>query len=123
LRAARIVIVDAEPAVRKIVATIVAEDGYEVTQTDDPKAVVEIVKEAPPALIITNVALRGMSGHEAVQIFRQHAPGVPILMIPGLPDEGIIREWGREPGFEFPKPVRAADLRAKVREMIGSQPK
>ena len=120
----RIVIVDAEPEVRKIVATIIESDGYEVTQTDDPKAVVELVKEAPPALIITNVALRGMSGHEAMQMFKQHAPGVPILMIPGLPDQGVIREWGREPGFEiFPKPFRAADLRAKVREMIESQEK
>jgi DNA-binding response OmpR family regulator len=105
--------------VRKIVATIIEKDGYEVTQTDDPRAVVEIVKEAPPALIITNVALPGMSGHEAMRIFKRHAPGVPVLMIPGLPDEGVIREWGREPGFEiFPKPFRAADLRAKVREMI-----
>jgi DNA-binding response OmpR family regulator len=122
--ATRIVIVDAAPDVRKIVATIIEKDGYEVTQTDDPKTVVEIVKEAPPALIITNVTLPGMSGHEAMQIFRQHAPGVPVLMIPGLPDEGVIREWGREPGFEiFPKPFRAADLRAKVREMIQTQAK
>jgi len=117
--ATRIVIVDAAPDVRKIVATIIEKDGYEVTQTDDPRAVVEIVKEAPPALIITNVALPGMSGHEAMRIFKRHAPGVPVLMIPGLPDEGVIREWGREPGFEiFPKPFRAADLRAKLREMI-----
>jgi DNA-binding NtrC family response regulator len=117
----RIVIVDAAPEVRKIVAAIIEKDGYEVTQTDDPRAAVEIVKEAPPALIITNVALRGMSGHEAMQIFKQHAPRVPVLMIPGLPDEGVIREWVREPGFEiFPKPFRAVDLRAKVREMIAN---
>jgi two-component system OmpR family response regulator len=118
--ATRIVVVDAEPTVREIVACIIETDGYEVTQTDDPRVVVELIKEAPPALIITNVALRGMSGYDAMRIFKQHAPGVPVLMIPGLPDAGVIQEWGREPGFEiFPKPFNAADLRAKVREMLG----
>ena len=119
--APRIVIIDAEPEVRKIVATIIENDGYEVMQTDDPRVIVEIVKESPPALIITNVALHGMSGHEALKIFKQHAPGVPVLMIPGLPDEGVIRDWRHEPGFEiFPKPFRAADLRAKVREILAN---
>lgn len=40
----KIVIVDAEPVVRSPVAAIMQSDGYEVIQTDDPKAVLEIIK-------------------------------------------------------------------------------
>jgi DNA-binding NtrC family response regulator len=118
----RIVIIDAEPVVRATIAAIMKSDGYDVVlQTDDPKAVLEIVHSEPPALIITNVALPGISGHDAMQLFKQHSPEVPVLMITGLPDVDVIREWKSEPGFGiFPKPFRAADLKAKVREMISS---
>jgi len=45
-------------------------------------------------------------------------------MISGLPDAEVIRQWKREPGFGvFPKPLTAFDLRARVREMIGTQTK
>jgi DNA-binding NtrC family response regulator len=119
---ARIVIVDAEPVVRAAIAAIVTSDGHEVAlQTDDPMAVVKLVDSESPALIITNVTLPGISGHEAMQLFKQHSPKVPILMISGLPDVDVIREWKDEPGFGiFPKPFRAADLKEKVREMIAS---
>jgi DNA-binding NtrC family response regulator len=104
------------------VAVIVERDGYEAMQTDDPHAVLEIVKAEPPALIITNVALPGITGHDAMQIFKQHAPDVPVLMITGLPDTDVIREWKHRPGFDiFPKPFEASELRAKVREMIAPE--
>jgi DNA-binding NtrC family response regulator len=118
----RIVIVDAEPVVRAVVADIIKKDGYEVTQTDNPSDVLEIVKVNPPALIITNVTLPGISGHDAMCLFKEHAPGVPILMIPGVPDSNVIRQWKEEQGFDiFPKPFEADALRAKVREMIGAE--
>jgi CheY-like chemotaxis protein len=103
---------------------MLTSDGYDVTQTDDPMAVLEIVKAGRPALIITNVSLPGITGHEAMKIFKLYAPDVPILMISGLPDAEVIRQWKQEPGFGvFPKPFTAFDLRARVREMIGTQAK
>ena len=115
----RILIVDAEPVVRSIVAAMLTTEGYEVMQTADPKAVLEIMKAEAPALIITHVSLPGITGHEAMKVFKENAPHVPVLMISGLPDVEAIRQWRLEPGFGmFPKPFQAADLRAKVREMI-----
>jgi DNA-binding NtrC family response regulator len=118
--AALIVIVDAEPIVRSVLCDIIQKGGFEVAETDNPRDVLEIVKVNPPALIITNVTLPGISGHEAMRIFKEHAPGIPVLMIPGLPDAEVIREWKQEHGFDiFPKPFEADALIAKVRQMIG----
>jgi CheY-like chemotaxis protein len=44
----KIVIVDAEPVVRKTVAAILETEGYEVTQAEDPQEVVEIIESDPP---------------------------------------------------------------------------
>jgi DNA-binding response OmpR family regulator len=115
----KIIIVDAEPVVRKTVAAILETEGYEVTQAEDPLAVVEIIESDPPALIITNVSLPGISGHDAMRLYKRHSPEVPVLMISGLPDADIIDQWRSEPGFAvFPKPFTASDLSAKVREMM-----
>lgn len=119
----RIVIVDAEPVVRSVVAEILKSDGYEVLPTDNPDAVIELVKNHPPALVVTNVALPGISGHDAILKFKEYCPGVPVLMISGLPDVEVIREWQSQDGFEaFPKPFSAQQLKAKVRQMIGPNP-
>src|SRR5436305_419572 len=58
-----IVVLDAEPVVRSAVVEILQHDGYEVLPTDDPDAIIQIVKSHRPALVITNVALPGISGH------------------------------------------------------------
>ena len=116
---AKIVIVDAEPIVRDIIASILERDGYEVTQTDDPEIVIKILRADPPALIITNVALPGISGHDAMLLFKQCSPDTPVLMVPGLPDTDVITEWKHRDGFQiFPKPFTAGALRVKVREML-----
>ena len=116
---AKIVIVDAEPIVRDTIASILKADGYEVTQTDNPMAVIELIKTDPPALIITNVALPGITGHDAMRLFKQCSPNTPVLMVPGVPQSDLIAEWKGRDGFDiFPKPFQAGDLRVKVREML-----
>jgi DNA-binding response OmpR family regulator len=114
-----ILVVDAEPIVRRAVTSILTKEGYEVTALSDASTVVEIIKSTPPALIITNVNLPGITGHDAMRLFKQHCPTVPVLMMSGLPDSEIIREWESEAGFDvFPKPFSAPELVAKVRTVL-----
>jgi DNA-binding NtrC family response regulator len=116
-----IVVLDAEPIVRSAVVAILQHDGYEVLPTDDPDAIIQIVKSHRPALVITNVALPGISGHDAMLKIKRHCPDVPVLMMSGLPDVEVIRQWESKDGFSaFPKPFSAHQLQAKVREMIGN---
>jgi DNA-binding NtrC family response regulator len=122
--AKRIVVVDAEPVVRSVVVEILQKDGYEVLPTDNPDAVVDLLKGEQPALVITNVTLPGISGHDAMLKFKRYCPDVPVLMISGLPDVDIIQKWQAQDGFSaFPKPFTPQQLKAKVREMIGSDPR
>ena len=72
-----------------------------------------------PALVITNVALPGITGHDAMRLFKQCSPDTPVLMIPGIPESDVITKWKDQDGFDvFPKPFMAGDLRTKVREML-----
>ena len=119
----KIVIVDAEPVVRRVVAAILQKEGYEVIDTGDPVRAAEIVTTVSPSLIITNVSLPGISGHEAMKLFKRHAPDIPVLMLSGLPDVELIQEWRGRDGFAvFPKPFKVDELTKAVREMLAQNP-
>jgi DNA-binding NtrC family response regulator len=115
-----IVVVDAEPVVRTVIAHILERDGYRVLPFSDPQHALNVIKASAPSLVITNVYLPGMTGHEAMRMFKESCPGIPVLMVSGLPDSEIVQRWMSEDGFDaFPKPFSCNELSAKVRQLLG----
>ena len=115
----KIVVIDSEPTVRTVIKTILEREGYSVRATEDFRAATEMIREAKPNLVMTNVFLQGIPGHEAMQILRRDFPGLPILMVSGLPDDCIIERWMGEAHFDmFPKPFTQSALVRKVAEML-----
>src|SRR5690349_24836516 len=95
----RIVVLDSEPVVAGVMENILKTAGYAVEVVGTVQAATEIIRAAPPDLVITNVYLPGVTGHEAMRILKSMRPNLPVLMVSGLPDADIIREWaGREIG-------------------------
>src|SRR5437763_213569 len=112
---ARIVVLDPEPVVRSVIAGILERGGYAVEPVETVQRAVEVVKVAPPDLLITNVYLSGMSGRDAMRLLKNVCPQLTFLMVSGLPDEDVIREWAGHAGFDtFPKPFTAEELLKKV---------
>jgi two-component system KDP operon response regulator KdpE len=117
-----IVVLDAEEVVRKVVTSILEKAGYSVTATADLSSALEMCRKQRPELILTNVYLPGISGHEAMKKLKEYCPKVPVLMVSGLPDSAVIRDWLEEDGFDiFPKPFTPHTLLAKVEEVISAR--
>ena len=117
--AGRIVVVDAEPTVRSVVTTILTRAGYVVDTASDIEAALKALEGPLPDLLVTNVYLPGLAGHEAMHLFKQRCPGLKVLMVSGLPDDRVIQRWVGEDGFDvFPKPFTAQALIEKVRQTI-----
>ena len=118
----KILVIDAEPVVRSVVKDILSRKQYAVSATDDVSRAIEICTNERQDLIITNVFLRGITGHDAMRLLKEKCPGVPVLMVSGLPDSRAIRDWIAEDGFDaFPKPFRAEDLVQKVEEILAER--
>jgi CheY-like chemotaxis protein len=116
---ARIIVLDPEPVVRNLIADVLKRAGYHVEPVDTVPAAVDIIRKGPPDLILTNVYLPGITGHDAMRLLKGICPNLPILMVSGLPDSDLIREWAGRDGFDtFPKPFTAQALLKKVRSML-----
>jgi DNA-binding NtrC family response regulator len=116
---ARIVVLDAEPVVRTAITEILKHGGYTVESSGSIHSAIQIIKNSRPDLLLTNVYLPGMTGHQAMELFKGLYPELRVLMISGLPDADVIREWaGRDRFDTFPKPFAAHELLDKVRAML-----
>ena len=117
---AHILVIDAEPTVRSIVVKILQRAGHAVRATGDFQEAVTLLHGLPADLVVTNVFLNGITGHQAMLKLKHQFPRIRVLMISGLPDEDSVAAWaGEESRFDvFPKPFAPNSLVEKVQQML-----
>lgn len=114
----RVLVADADEAVRSIIATVVRREGHEVVTVSDGRAVLEAASALfPPDLIILDWMLPHASGIEVCRHIRSLKPEAPpyLVILTVLGEKGDVRT-GLEAGADeyFVKPVRLRDLRGIV---------
>lgn len=118
-----IVVIDSEPTVRTVVTAILERAGFAVRATGEFNQALQMLHRERPDLVVTNVFLRGIAGHDAMRAIKESFPGLPVLMVSGLPDEEVIARWTGEVGFDvFPKPFTSDSLVEKVRQVLEIPP-
>jgi DNA-binding response OmpR family regulator len=119
----RIFVVDDDPAMVEAVAAVLSLDGFEVDGASDGATALRAVLRDPPALLILDVAMPGLSGWELCEIMRRQpvTRDLPILFLTG---RGEVRDriTAMQVGGNdhLTKPFRAEDLRARVRALTAS---
>ncbi|MFT3912563.1 MAG: response regulator [Anaeromyxobacteraceae bacterium] len=116
----QVLLVDDEAVVRRATERLLARLGYHVTVASSGDEALALVEGgAKVDVVVTDVAMPGMSGTELAQQVRDRRPGTPVLFVsgyaeelmdPGLPDGGKL-------GF-LPKPFSMETLAEKVRDLL-----
>lgn len=81
----RILIVDGDESVRRVVARLLGPLCDTIIQASSAEQALEMVREAPPDLVVLDVDLPGQTGHEVLEAIRANADLrlVPVVMISG----------------------------------------
>jgi len=77
----KILIVDDDPAQRKMLHTVLGEESYDVCEAQDGLAAVASVEEAFFDLILLDIRMPRMDGIEALGRIRQLSPGIPVILM------------------------------------------
>jgi DNA-binding NtrC family response regulator len=118
---AKIVVIDAEPAVRSAVVRILETEGHTALSTHDFQEALEMMKSFDPDLVITDVFLPGIWRDDAIHKLRREFPRLRVLIISGLPDPALICRVGQQ-GIAFcEKPFTRQTLLEKVREALDNR--
>ena len=113
-------VVDDEPFVREVAASVLQELGYEPVPAADGADGLELFcrHRAEVRVAVVDLAMPGLSGDDLVSVFRRTDPDLPVVLISGRPRPAGA---GGDPRTVFlPKPFRADDLAAAVRAVAGA---
>jgi CheY-like chemotaxis protein len=78
---ARILVVDDDPAIRALLATVLDEAGYAVTVAPDGPTALELAVAQFPDLVLTDVGLPGIDGPALGALLRGRGFAGPIVLM------------------------------------------
>ncbi len=81
---AKILVVDDDAAMTSAVCEVLRQAGYSAHGVQSGRAALEIVKRETPDLLITDLRMTEMSGHQLQQELQTIAPDLPVLIITGF---------------------------------------
>jgi PAS domain S-box-containing protein len=120
-----VLIVEDDDAVRSLARRVLETRGYRVWTCADADDALQIMNDygAEMSLLISDVVMPSMSGHDLVETVRARWPHVGIIFMSGYTDEDVRRDGrvGRNDHF-IGKPFTPEALSRKVRAVLDELP-
>jgi putative two-component system response regulator len=111
-----VLVVDDDPAVSRLMATILSRGGHDVVTAASADDAIRIVEGGEIGLVLTDVNMPGgMSGLELIDALHARRPSLPIIPVTGATGPESVREaLDRGAAGFITKPFTPAELREKV---------
>jgi DNA-binding NtrC family response regulator len=78
---ATVIVVDDDREMANVLCDVLTEAGYRALSAGSGKEAVTLVKEEDPDLLITDLRMSGMSGHQLQIELKRIAPSLPVIII------------------------------------------
>jgi two-component system OmpR family response regulator len=118
MEATRVLVVDDDPAVRRMLVDYLSTHGYEVREAVSGAAMRKELERAVPAVVLLDIGLPGEDGLTLARYLRErHELG--IIMVTGAGDV-VDRVAGLEVGADdyIAKPFDPRELRARLKSVL-----
>ncbi|MFC1671284.1 response regulator [Spirochaetota bacterium] len=115
----KILIVEDVESERDLLKTILKKNGYDITTAENGKAALDVFKKVDFAVVITDLKMPVMDGHELIN----HLVGIKeepvILVLTAEDDSKVIIDIMKKGVFDYViKPVKADDLLMKIERAL-----
>ena len=111
----RVLLVDDNASVRAATRMVLELEGYAVIEAGHGRAALDLLSTAPPVdLVLSDVSMPGMNGHQLVRALRERGVGVPVLLLSGAAEPAPPFAGVRV----LQKPLDASGLAAALAEAL-----
>jgi two-component system KDP operon response regulator KdpE len=120
--AERILLIDDEPQITRVLRTALSAQGFDVRTANDPEEGLLVFEEWGPDLIVTDLMMPGMTGIEVCRRVRARS-AVPIIVL-SVRDQERTKVEALDAGADdyITKPFGAQELLARVRAHLRRAP-
>jgi two-component system, OmpR family, KDP operon response regulator KdpE len=117
----KVLIIDDEPPIRKLLRMGLSTQGYQVLEAPSGRIALELLAENP-ALIILDLGLPDIQGHELLRTVRGRNDSVPIVVLSSRGDEaGKVQALDLGADDYITKPFGMEELLARLRAALRHQ--
>jgi CheY-like chemotaxis protein len=116
-----VLLVERDDAVRRLARETLDPLGYVVLDAEHAERGLEIARDhrGPIHLLVTDVAIPGLTGTGLVASLSKLRPGIPVLYMSGYSESAAIRNGLLEPGASLlQKPFGPSELARRVRQTL-----
>ena len=112
----RILVVDDEPPIRRLLRVGLTSEGFSVDEATNARDAIEHVAAELPDLILLDLGLPDMPGHDLLGRWRTELLDLPIVVLSSRTDEaGIVRALELGADDYVTKPFGMKELVARIR--------
>lgn len=119
---ASVLVVDDSPTDVAQLRKFLQNGGYEVLEAAGGQDALDLIRERRPDCVVMDLVMPGMNGFQATRSLARNpeTADIPVIVVSSK-DQQTDRVWALRQGAKeyIVKPVKQADLIAKVRAVIG----
>ena len=115
-----ILIVDDEAPIREILALMLGQSGYRVTEAASAIEAQQVVQRDPPELLISDLQLEDSDGLAMIAELKKSVPSLQVILLTGvLFDDDVVRDTLKKAVTVYlPKTTPLARILDEVRRVL-----
>ena len=115
----KILIVDDEEGLRKVLEIMLSREGFDVTAASSGSEALELLERDQFHVVISDIKMPGMSGIELLKAIRSRDPGLPVVMMTAYASLDTAIEAVNQGAFHyFIKQTKNEEIKLVVRRAI-----
>lgn len=118
----RILVIDDEPPIRKLLRMGLSSQGYHVLEAPDARAALDLLGREEPDIVVLDLGLPDMKGHDLLRVIRERREAVPVVVLSSRGDEaGVVEAFDLGADDYVTKPFGMNELLARLRAALRHQ--
>ena len=118
----KILFIDDEEGIRKVVSIALEDAGYEVITAPDGERGLQLCEEASPQIVITDIRMPGTDGMEVLKRIKERDPDKEVIVVTAFGEmEGAVRALQLDASDFITKPIHHEALFVALKRQRADQ--
>jgi DNA-binding response OmpR family regulator len=116
---ANVLIIDDDPGIRKMLSTLLENEGYLTEIVGKGKDAVKACKKTPFDIALIDIGLPDLQGIELIRMLKEAQPRIITIIVTGIPSlENAVKAVNERADAYITKPIQTGELVTTIAKLL-----